>query len=109
MVGKPVVIGKHDTNPCLIRAEVVDMTDVVYDGTDVVMLSGKTEKGKYCVKSVTKMNDVIHRSEQFAISRPDLSNLARFHSSLLAERRSEKAENTITAVAKAAVAAAEER
>ena len=55
------------------------------------------------------MNDFIHRSEQFAISQPDLSNLTRFHSSLLAERRSEKAEHAITTVAKATVAAAEEQ
>ena len=68
--------GKHDKNPCPIRAEVVDMTDAVYDGADDVMLSGKTAKGKYRVKSVTTMNDVIHRSEQFAISQPDLSNSA---------------------------------
>ena len=101
--------GKHDKNLCLIRAEGVDVTNVVYDGADAVMLSGKTAKGKYPVKSVTTMNDGIHRLEQFAISQPDLSNSERFHSSLLAERRSEKAENAITTVEKAAVAVTEER
>ena len=101
--------GKHDKNPCPIRAEVVDMTDAVYDGTDDVILSGKTAKGKYPVESVTTMNDIIHSLEQFTLSRPDIRNSARFHSSLFTERRSEKAGSVFTAVTKAAIAAAEER
>mmetsp|Transcript_57188 Transcript_57188/g.66864 ORF Transcript_57188/g.66864 Transcript_57188/m.66864 type:complete len:614 (-) Transcript_57188:121-1962(-) len=113
-VGKPVVVATQmlesmTKNPRPTRAEVADVTNAVYDGADAVMLSGETAKGKYPVESVKTMNDIIHSSEQFTISRPDLSNSARFHSSLFTGRRSEKAGSAITAVAKAAVAAAQER
>ena len=55
--------GKHDKNLCLIRTEGVDVTNVVYDGANTVMLSGKTAKENYPVEIVITMNDVIHRLE----------------------------------------------
>ena len=55
--------GKHDKNLCLIRAEGVDVTNVIYDGADAVMLSGKTAKENYPVEIVITMNDVIHKLE----------------------------------------------
>jgi pyruvate kinase len=51
-------------NPIPTRAEASDVANAVWDGTDVVMLSGETSVGKFPFKAVHMMNDIIVKTEQ---------------------------------------------
>ncbi len=51
-------------NPRPTRAEVSDVANAIYDGTDAIMLSGESAQGKYPEESVSYMKKIALKTEE---------------------------------------------
>lgn len=51
-------------NPFPLRAEISDVANSIYDGTSAVMLSGETAVGKWPIKVIETMHEIICETEE---------------------------------------------
>ncbi len=92
---KPVIVATHMLesmikNPMPTRAEVTDIFQAVQQKTDCTMLSGETTTGKFPIKSVEAMSEIIIETEkklfdQWIFKKREVTDLRELFSKMAAE------------------------
>ncbi|MHA1506263.1 MAG: pyruvate kinase [Candidatus Asgardarchaeia archaeon] len=68
-LGRPVIIATQllesmINNPMPTRAEVMDVSNAVWEGVDALMVSGETTVGKYPIECITWLDRIIREAER---------------------------------------------
>src|SRR5436305_1203137 len=79
--GKPVIVATQMLQSMVeqsspTRAEVSDVANAIFDGTDAVMLSGETSVGKFPVVTVHTMAHIADVTEEYLVRSEDHSTIA---------------------------------